>query len=60
MMTDYIFKDVDSYHRLMRMPADSQLAAQCQLPVGSWQCIFKEEDGVVYNANTDKTFTRIN
>ena len=32
-MTDYIFKDTDSYHRLMRMTADTQLAAQCRLPI---------------------------
>lgn len=59
-MTEFTFKDVDSYHRLMRMTDDSQLAAQCRLPVGHWQCIFKDTDGVVFNANSDNTFTRIN
>ena len=59
-MTDYIFKDVDSYHRLMRMSADSQLAAQCRLPVGHWQCIFKDVDSIVYNANSNNTWSRIN
>ena len=59
-MTDYIFKDTESYHRLLRMQADSQLAAQCRLPIGHWQCIFKDADGVVFNANTDNSWTRIN
>ena len=59
-MTNYIFKDVDSYHRLMCMSADSQLAAQCLLPVGHWQCIFKDVDGIVYNANSNNTWSRIN
>ena len=59
-MTNYIFKDTESYHRLLRMAADSQLAAQCRLPIGTWSCIFKDEDGVIFNANTDNTFTRIN
>lgn len=59
-MTDYIFKDADAYHRLMRMSDDSILAAQCRLPIGSWTCIFKDEDGVIFNANSDHTFTRIN
>ena len=56
----YIFKDTDAYHRLMRMTDDSQLAAQCRLPVGAWSCIFKDDDGIIYNANSDNTFTRIN
>jgi len=60
LLTEYTFKDVDSCHRLLRMAGDTQLAAQCRLPIGSWQCIFKDTDGVVYNANTDNTFTRIN
>ena len=59
-MTDYIFKDTESYHRLMRMSDDSILAAQCRLPIGAWQCIFKVTDGVVFNANSDNSFTRIN
>ena len=59
-MTEYIFKDTESYHRLLRMSDDSILAAQCRLPIGHWQCIFKDVDGVVFNANSDNTFTRIN
>ena len=59
-MTDYIFKDVDSFHRIINMSGDTQLAAQCKLPIGRWQCIFKDADGIIYNANTDNTFTRIN
>ena len=59
-MTDYIFKDIDSFHRLITMSGESQLAAQCKLPIGHWQCIFKNVDGIIYNANTDNTFTRIN
>lgn len=59
-MTDYIFKDTDSYHRLMRMTADTQLAAQCRLPIGAWSCIFKDADGAVFNANSNNTWTRIN
>tara|TARA_A100001201_G_scaffold118733_1_gene102294 strand:- start:374 stop:553 length:180 start_codon:yes stop_codon:yes gene_type:complete len=59
-LTTYIFKEAEAFHRLLWINGSTQLAAQCQLPIGSWQCIFKEEDGVVYNANTDKTFTRIN
>ncbi len=59
-MTDYIFKDVDSYHRLMRMSDDSQLAAQCRLPIGTWSCIFKDADGVIFNANSNNTWSRIN
>jgi len=56
----YIFKDIDAYHRLMRMTGDSQLAAQCRLPIGTWSCIFKDDDGIIYNANTDNTWSRIN
>lgn len=59
-MTDYIFKDIDSYHRLIAMSSESQLAAQCRLPVGHWQCIFKDADGVVFNANSNNTWSRIN
>ncbi len=59
-MPEFIFKDADSYHRLMRLTADSQLAAQCRLPIGHWQCIFKDASGVIYNANTDNTWSRIN
>ena len=59
-MTDYIFKDIDSYHRMLSMSGDTQLAAQCKLPIGHWQCIFKDVNGIIYNANTDNTFTRIN
>ena len=59
-MTEYIFKDADAYHRLMRMTDDSILGAQCRLPIGTWTCIFKDEDGVIFNANSDNTFTRIN
>jgi hypothetical protein len=42
------------------MHKDSGGAAQCKLPIGHWQCIFKDVDGIIYNANTDNTFTRIN
>ena len=59
-MTEYTFKDIDSYHRLLRIADDSMLAAQCRLPIGAWQCIFKDTDGVVFNANSDNSFTRIN
>jgi hypothetical protein len=47
-------------YRVARMPGDSQLDAQCRLPIGAWQCIFKDTDGVVFNANSDNSFTRIN
>jgi hypothetical protein len=57
----YCFKDADSYHRIMRVTNASLIGAQCQLPIGTWQCIFKEDnDGYVYNSNTDNTWTRIN
>ena len=57
----YCFKDADSYHRIMHVTNASLIGAQCQLPIGSWQCIFKiDNDGYVYNSNTDNTWTRIN
>ena len=60
-MTDYIFKDVDSYHRYDCVCLlITQLAAQCRLPIGHWQCIFKDANGVVYNANSNNTWSRIN
>ena len=60
-MTVYTFIDTDAFvYRVARMTDESQLAAQCRLPIGTWTCIFKDDDGVVYNANSDNTFTRIN
>ena len=57
----FCFKDADSYHRIVRVTSASLIGAQCQLPIGAWQCIFKEDnDGYVYNSNTDNTWTRIN
>ena len=56
----YVFKDADSYHRIMHVTNTSMLGAQCSLPIGRWQCIFKvDDDGYVYNANTNNTWTRI-
>jgi len=60
-VTEYTFIDMDAFiYRVARMPGDSQLDAQCRLPIGAWQCIFKDTDGVVFNANSDNSFTRIN
>ena len=59
-MIFYVFTDIDAFHRLIWLEGETQLQARCQLPIGSWQCIFKDVDGIIYNANTDNTFTRIN
>lgn len=57
----YCFKDADSYHRILYVYNSSLLGAQCSLPIGRWECIFKvDDDGFVYNANSDKSWTRIN
>ena len=46
----YVFKDADSYHRIMHVTNTSVLGAQCSLPIGRWECIFKvDDDGYVYN-----------
>lgn len=57
---NYVFKDAEATHRLLWMQDQSQLAAQCKLPIGTWSCLFKDDDGTIYNANSDNTFTRIN
>jgi len=57
---NYVFKDANATHRLLWMQGQSQLAAQCKLPIGTWSCLFKDDDGIIYNANSDNTFTRIN
>ena len=59
-MTCYVFTDVEAFHRIVRREGASELDARCQLPIGSWQCIFKDVNGIIYNANTDSSFTRIN
>ena len=57
----YIFVDTDAFvYRVAHVTDTSQLAAQCTLPVGAWSCIFKDDDGIIYNANTDNTWSRIN
>lgn len=57
---NYVFKDAEATHRLLWMQSQSQLAAQCKLPIGTWSCLFKDDEGIIYNANSNNTFTRIN